>query len=302
MTGDLHIDICICTFRRPHVARTLRSVAGLVREPHWQVRVIVADNDDNPSARGLVETTARENGLAVTYLHAPARNISVARNACLDAATAPLVAFIDDDELVTPHWLAALLAAMDRNHGDAVLGPVCAVYGPDCPAWLTKGDFHSTRPVWVGGQIRTGYAGNVLLRRDAHALRGLRFHQGLGCTGGEDTLFFAEMVRAGGRIAYAPEAVVTEPVPPERARLAWLVQRRFRFGQTHALLLLENDRRNNPARITHLAKAMAKALACFGMALLRVFSPERTRYWLLRGTLHAGAVSGLIRPPVPADR
>jgi hypothetical protein len=35
------------------------------------------------------------------YVHAPARNISIARNACLDAADAPLIAFIDDDETAT---------------------------------------------------------------------------------------------------------------------------------------------------------------------------------------------------------
>jgi succinoglycan biosynthesis protein ExoM len=296
MTGGIDVDICICTFQRPQVGNTLRSVAGLVRQSHWHVHVIVADNDDTPSARPVVEATARETGLSVTYLHAPARNISIARNACLEAATAPLVAFLDDDELATPHWLAALLAAMEQNPCDAVLGPVRAVYDPDGPDWLSKGDFHSTWPVWVGGQIRTGYAGNVLLRREAPSVRGLRFRDGLGRTGGEDTLFFAAMVRAGGRIAYAAEAVVTEEVPPERARLAWLLRRRFRFGQTHALLLLEADGQSYPSRMAHLVKATAKASVCCGMALLHVVNPERTRYWLLRGTLHAGAVSGLLRP------
>ena len=72
----------------------------------------------------LVEATAHDCGLPVLYLHAPACNISVARNACLRAATAPLVAFIDDDEIASPDWLVLLIAALEGSHADVVLRPV----------------------------------------------------------------------------------------------------------------------------------------------------------------------------------
>jgi glycosyltransferase involved in cell wall biosynthesis len=137
----MDIDICICTYRRAHVAETLRSLARLMLKPDWKIRVIVADNNDAPNARELVETTAHECSLTLTYLHAPARNISVARNACLDAATAPLIAFIDDDEIASPAWLDALAATLQSSKADVVLGPVQAVYGPACSAWMRGGRF-----------------------------------------------------------------------------------------------------------------------------------------------------------------
>ena len=102
-------DICVCTFRRVSLADTLSSLFGLALRPDWLVRVIVADNDALPSAQPIVEQAACKAPFPVLYVHAPMRNISVARNACLDAATARFVAFIDDDELATPLWLAALI-------------------------------------------------------------------------------------------------------------------------------------------------------------------------------------------------
>nr|MDP9128545.1 glycosyltransferase [Pseudomonadota bacterium] len=214
------IDICVCTFRRPQATETLRSLSRLTKSADWRLRVIVADNDDTPSARERVESTALECGLNLLYVHAPARNISIARNACLDAATAPLVAFIDDDEIAMPGWLMALVAVLDASNADVVLGQVQAVYGSECPDWMKQGDFHSIKPVFVAGEIRTGYTCNVLLRQEALAVKDLRFDPNLGRSGGEDTVYFAAVHRAKGRIAYAPEAVLKEAVTPNRALFA----------------------------------------------------------------------------------
>lgn len=283
------INICLCTYRRPSVEATLRSLANLMTKPEWKIRVIVADNDDTPSAQELVEETADATGLKVTYIHAPARNISVARNACLDAATARYVAFLDDDELATPEWLAVLLSTISSAQADIVLGPVAALYAESAPEWMKKGDFHSTFPVWVSQQIITGYTCNVIFRRDV--VGELRFRPDLGRSGGEDTAFFATLHSQGHRIAYAPEAWLTETVPPERARLGWLAKRRFRSGQTHALLLIENTQ-GTPLK--HLPKTIAKLLVCYGMALLTLFSATRWRYWYLRGTVHLGVIARLL--------
>jgi succinoglycan biosynthesis protein ExoM len=304
VNGGVSIDICICTFRRAHVAETLLSISRLVLEPDWSINVIVADNDDTPSAQGIVEKTARGCTFPVHYVHAPARNISVARNACLDAATAPLVAFIDDDELAGSQWLAGLLATLQSTKADVVLGPVQADYGRECPrwmrecpSWMVKGDFHSIKPVWVGNEIKTGYTSNALFRRCAAPIEGRRFRLDLG-QGGEDTVFFSDVWRAGGKIAYAPAACVTEAVVPERASVRWLVKRRFRFGQTHALVLMR-DCGGIKGRVKLFGLALVKAAVCSLAALVNVAEASRFWYWILRGTLHVGVgvrvLSGLER-------
>lgn len=284
-----HVDVCVCTFRREYLAETLKSIAANAI-PTADLRVIVADNDTVPSAKKLTEAFARDTGLPVKYIHAPATNISLARNACLDAASADFVAFVDDDENVDPHWLEALLRTARATGADVVLGPVTAVYGPEAQGWMREGDFHSTIPAFVGGIIQTGYAGNVLMRR-RQPFSTLRFDLSLGQSGGEDTEYFYRLHDLGGRIAFAPDAIAYEPVPAERARLAWLMRRRFRSGQTHGLRLVRASRGGWRA----LVLATAKAGYCLAMIVPNLFSPVRWRHYLLRGTLHIGVVGGLLR-------
>lgn len=291
MSETIRVDVGVCTFRRPAVAETLASIGRQVLPEGVTVRVIVADNDEQPSAECAVRTAAEEHGLEVAYVHAPARNISLARNACLDAATGDVLVFIDDDEVASPGWLAALVAEAQRGGWDAVLGPVKAVYGEDAPAWLAAGDFHSTAPVRVEGQIRKGYAGNVLIRRATVERLGLRFDLARGRQGGEDDDFFYRLTDAGGTIGYAPDALAFEPVPPGRASLKWLLKRSFRTGQTHAARL--ETRFTGPARIAQAAIASAKAGLCAAGAAASAPWPARRSRWLVRGSLHAGVVARL---------
>ncbi|GGZ26083.1 glycosyltransferase [Asticcacaulis endophyticus] len=285
------IDICICTFRREHIADTLRSLAGLEVPAGHAVRVIVADNDEVPSARDRVEAMGPEVPFPVTYVHAPAANISVARNACLEAATGRYTLFIDDDELVTPAWLKEMVTTAQTTSADAVLGPVRALYPEGIAGWIRGGDFHSTYPVIVGDEILTGYTCNALLDRQSDKVAGLRFDLSRGKSGGEDTDFFTQIYRRGGKIAYAREAWIEEPVPPARASFRWLRDRRFRSGQTHGRLIREGGL-TRPV-VVEQAMAAAKAGFSFASAALTFWSPVKRRRNILRGALHLGTMSGL---------
>lgn len=289
MTRD--IDVGVCTFRRPAVVQTLASLARQELPPDVRLRVIVADNDETPTAEARVREAAAEHGLNVHYVHAPARNISLARNACLAAARGEWLAFLDDDETASPGWLAGLVAEAGRGDWDAILGPVKAVYGDDAPKWVAAGDFHSTAPVQVGGRILKGYAGNVLIRRSAILTQGLRFDEGLGRQGGEDDDFFYRLTDGGGRIGFAPDALAYEPVPPARASLKWLLTRSFRTGQTHGARL--SQRHRGAARLAQIGLAAAKGGACLAGAAATAWSATERGRWLVRGSLHAGAVARL---------
>jgi succinoglycan biosynthesis protein ExoM len=291
MSTPLRVDIAVCTFRREALTETLASLATLKVPQDVRLRVIVADNDVEPSAYPRVELAAAWMPMEIVYAHCPAGNISIARNACLDHSDADFLAFVDDDETVEPQWLSRLLYAAELNGADVVLGPVRALYGPGAPDWMRRGDFHATRPVWVKGEIRTGYTCNVLMRLAASSIAGRRFDLALGRSGGEDSAFFSGVYDAGGRIVFADDAWVEEPVPVARARFSWLAQRRLRMGQTHGRLLAE--RREGVARMKAAALAGAKCAACLAGAAAFALFPIRRNRFLLRGLLHAGAVGGL---------
>ena len=289
MTDAADVDIAVCTFRRVHITDTLQSI-GDITPPHgYSVRIIVVDNDDTPSAQDRVN--ACDLPFPITYVHAPGRNISIARNACLENATAPRLVFIDDDELVTKDWLTALLSEQEKSGAQVVLGPAQAVYPADAPEWMRVSDHHSSAPIFVNGIIETGYGCNTLLMRDAPSIAGLRFREDLGRSGGEDSIFLASVCLAGGKISYAPDALVTEAVLPQRATLNWLVKRKFRFGQTYGLMLQNKLGVSLQRRLVELMRAGGKCVVCFGMAVLTGPIVQKSTAWLLRGSLHAGVVS-----------
>lgn len=286
--GTTLISVCVCTYRRAYLEQTLRSLAALDLPHGLRMHVIVADNDVWPSARRLVETMATALPCEMRYIHCPASNISLARNACLEAATGDFLAFIDDDSTVSPQWLAKLIDQAAATKADAVLGPVHALYARSAPEWMQRGDFHSTRPVWTNGEIRTGYSGNVLLDRASPRVRARHFNLALGRSGGEDTEYFSHLHQQGGLIAYAPDAVAYEPVTKNRQKFSWLAKRRFRSGQTHGRLLATSR-----AALPQACLAMAKAAWSFGAALALAPVAHLRNRQLLRGVMHAGVVSGL---------
>lgn len=299
--GAASVLIAICTYRRPGIADTLASLARL--DPcGLPVRIAVADNDAEPSARARIETAAASHPLPITYLHAPAANISIARNALLDHAYATgtrLIAWIDDDEIAEPGWLVSLVhlwrtagTPADGRTG-VVLGPVRADYLPGAPAWMDQARAHDTLPVIRGdGLITSGYTCNTLIDLDDPAMAGLRFDLGRGRSGGEDSAFFADYLAQGGRIGFAEGARVHETVPADRARLGWLLKRRYRMGQTHASLIARD--KTPLTRGAAAGLAGTKAVICGGLALLGVFQPARRNRQIMRAALHAGAAARLL--------
>jgi len=284
------IDIALCTFRRSAVRETLASLAVQhLPEGVTKIRIVVADNDDTDSARAIVERAASAMSIPVHYVHAPARNISVARNACLDAADADWVAFLDDDERAAPDWLARLLHCATTTGADAVFGPALAEYGSGAPGWMQRQDLHSNHPARRGNRVETGHTCNALLRWNGTPWQAERFDLARGKSGGEDTEFFFRLNRSGARYEICNAAIVRETINPERLELSWLLRRKYRTGQSHAARA-----QDLPARAVLTATASVKAIFCAGATLATFWSVDRRSFWLLRATMHFGVVSGCL--------
>ena len=290
-TEPVTVDICICTYQRAHVALTLASIARMDPVTQCSWRVIVADNDIEPSAQLLVHSVS---DLPVTYLHVPAHNAVLARNACLDRASADIVAFLDDDIIASKTWLADMLATLREAKATAVFGPVLSNYPPNTPAWLRLGDFHAKQAVWVKKKPVSGPIANMLLDRRSPAIAALRFHENLGPRGGVEQAFFRELTQAGATLAYAPNAPVYETIPPHRATLSWLIQRRWYDGITRAQNLREAGR--NPQ--LQAARALIAATLNFLLVPLTLLHKTNKYRFGLRGIEALATACGLLKHQV----
>ena len=284
------ISVCICTFRRTSVCATLESIAKQKLAPELTFEVIVVDNDVEPSARAYVEeTAARLEHVDITYIHAPARNISIARNACVDAASGDWIAFIDDDELASENWLQHHYDEATRKGLDLSFGPVVSEYPDHAPGWIRDADLHS---ISVGDRrpILTGHTSNAFFKRTHPAIRDLRFSEDRGRSGGEDTQFFHECFLGGAKIDETKAAVVYEPVHDNRLSLNWLVKNKFRSGITYGKVVVYRD--GLLRNFLKFAASFVKVAFLLVMALLTFFSTATSRRHFVRAVFHSGIIAG----------
>jgi succinoglycan biosynthesis protein ExoM len=249
--------VAVLTYRRTHLLPPLLSElvvqAGVCDPP---ADVVVVDNDPAGSAAGVV---GEWSGRGVRYAHEPRPGISAARNrALVEAAGADLLVFIDDDELPTPGWLGQLTGAWRRWGCAAVVGPVPArLMGPTEPWVLGSGMFDRPRHA-TGRRMHGAGAGNLLLDLSRVRALGLFFDERFGLTGGEDTLFTRQLVRAGEEIRWCDEAEAVELIPADRLHRSWVLTRCFRTGSAYSsaeLHLAAGGAARGRLRMVFLAKA-----------------------------------------------
>jgi succinoglycan biosynthesis protein ExoM len=293
------ISVCVRTYKRPSVVDTLASIAAQHLPDGWRLEFVVVDNDADGSAEPVVRAWSAAHTIAVRYDVVPGPNIAAARNRTLELARGDWIAFLDDDERANPTWLGHLIRTSEVYDADAVVGRVIALYPPSTPDWLCRADPLSRDWGDTGQALQTGSTANAIVRADRVREAGLRFDEGLGRTGGEDTDFFNRLSVAGARIVVCDEAVVAETVPPMRLEPAYLRKRALRAGQSYGQMHLRTL--GGPGRAAILAASTAKAAGCLALSVGLARMTRATAWRLrIRGWLNVGKLRAGLGLPVPA--
>ncbi len=239
---DDHVSVVIGTRNRPgHVRGCLEQLLEL---EYSSFDVIVVDNapDSEETATTFQEIVGSDGRFR--YLRESLPGVSRARNAGMNAARGPLVAFIDDDVRVDAFWMQGLVRAFARSPSIVCVTGLIATrsitgaeqqYFDSRVSWASNLQprlFHPTSddPLhpWAAG--RFGAGANMAFRLEAiRRLRG--FDQNLGpgtkAKGGEDIDLFVRALRSGGDLAYDPAALAWHI---HRSDAAGLEQQMFGYG------------------------------------------------------------------------
>ena len=218
------ITIVVCTRERP--GALARCLDSLIVQRYPDFRILVVDNAPATGATAEVVRSAARRG-PVEYLLERKAGLSFARNAAVAAAPGEILAWIDDDEVADPNWLAEIARALaDHPEADVVSGVIVpAELETQAQLWFEQFGGHSKgrgfRPDVFGpatAHIQSplyplppfGTGANMTFRPGViERIGGFDTALGAGtpAMGSEDTLAFTQVLVGGGTIVYQPSAV-----------------------------------------------------------------------------------------------
>jgi glycosyltransferase involved in cell wall biosynthesis len=103
--------------------RTIEAcLSSLAAQTPRPAEVLLVDDDSSDDTVAKARAVADRARLPLRVLRNGSHNISHGRNVGLDAARAPVVAFVDSDAVVEPGWTNALLDTFDADPDVAVVG------------------------------------------------------------------------------------------------------------------------------------------------------------------------------------
>ncbi|HEX3637598.1 MAG TPA: glycosyltransferase [Paraburkholderia sp.] len=216
------VSVVVPTYRRPAMLAACLDALCQQDFPADRYEIVVCDDGPDEATRACAERIGEAQaarGLTVRYVPVTrTQGPAGARNAGWRLARSPLIAFTDDDTLPDPHWLSAGVAALAPGAAAAAgtilvpLPPLSTDYEADASG-LERAEFAT--------------ANAFVARRFLSATGG--FDERFTCAWREDSDLQFALMRAGGEIVRASDAVVVHPVRPARWGVSIAQQRKSQF-------------------------------------------------------------------------
>lgn len=216
-----------------------------------ELEVIVVDDGSSTDMAPLVADLAAAAGIEMRCERVALSGLNGARNHGAAVARGEVLAFLDDDTLVSRRWARTLLDAFAEHPCAAVGGRVkLRLDGPE-PGWLQTRRCYlaeydlGAEPFWIetddiDGRDAMPVGANCAVRRSEFERLG-GFIVGLDRIGRSlvsngDTEFFHRLRAAGGSMRYEPEASVLHCVPADRLTVDFFTRRYYAQGVSDELL------------------------------------------------------------------
>lgn len=247
MTAMISIIVTSYTTKRlKDIMELLDSIKGQTY-PDIETIFIVERSEDL-----MAEITAQKQNmrnLRVVYNDGEP-GLSAARNLGIKEAKGEIVAFIDDDAVLSPEWAEATAKAYAGNASViGVTGPILPLWEESSMAWFPREFywiFSCTYYDWTEPtEVRNGYGTNISFKREAFDAGSL-FLTNLGAKGGGesgkhelsgDETEFSIRVRekTGKQIFYYPDIKVQHRVYKYRLTSRFIAKRGYWEGYTKAV-------------------------------------------------------------------
>lgn len=204
-----NVDVVISTYGRG--AAIDATIASLRRSTYSQFVLWVLDQSEDDRTEQCVRSHA-ESDERIRYVRRPVRGISATRNAGAAMGNAPYILFTNDDCVLDPNWIGALVAELHDQQTWLAFGAVLPGPHQEGADELVLGTCNGSRHVFQHNRFNLafGHGHNMGARRDAfERLGGFDELIGAGAPLGawEERDLGYRALKEGGRIVFTPEAI-----------------------------------------------------------------------------------------------
>lgn len=223
------LDVVICTYNRATDLEACLAALAAQRDAGDDWRVTVVDNNSTDATPEVVEAQAAfGRPPRLRRLVETTQGLTPARLRGVRESAAEWIAFVDDDCIVSPDWVAeALRFAAAHPEAGAFGGRVLPDWGRPTPAhlkrhgWLFAEQDHGSKPKIVGHLVG---AGVVLNTRALEAVGWTRQPYladriGVAHVSGGDVEIGCRLASAGYALWYAPALRIDHRIAPMRQRM-----------------------------------------------------------------------------------
>lgn len=249
----IRISAVICTLNRAHYLR--KALESLVNQslPREQYEIIVIDNGSTDNTKSVV-CEEFKNFCNVEYFSEPALGLSRARNTGWRNAKGEYIAYLDDDAIASPQWLATILDVFEtvKPKPGCVGGKVEPVWEATRPQWLSDSMVpYLTVVSWSDTPVTLAddqwLAGANMAFPRALLESGGGFLARLGRVGSklssmEEILWQRQLMQKGYSCYYHPQIAVGHHIPASRLTKNWFARRFYWQGVSDAVVVVQQDK------------------------------------------------------------
>jgi glycosyltransferase involved in cell wall biosynthesis len=244
----MDLTVCICTHNRPGYLRDcLQGLRGQTVGAE-RFEILVVDSASSCDASAQMVDAVRDSGNA-RLLRVEQPGVSFARNAGAEAALGTYIAYIDDDAVPEPNWIACILVAIAERRSGLIGGRILPHWEAPLPPWWPQSLRGILSIIEFDGQgeYRTAdlpadmepYGANMIVH-----LPSLRAIGGFGQNSGrvgkallsdEEVQLAWRLQAAGYSARYDSRIVVHHQIQATRLTPAWLLSRLYWQGVSTVL-------------------------------------------------------------------
>ena len=248
MNDTPDVSVVVSTHNRaPSLGLTLESLVRQETPSGLHYEVIVIDNNSTDSTRAVVEGVRLRGLTRLLYRFESRQGVSYGRNTGVSIARAPIVAFTDDDNDVSPAWVATIKATLDTYpQVDMLGGPIMPRWPAPPPPWLDRRHWSPLAIMDYGDRPFPSNAARPICFLTANmAVRRETFER-VGAFSpsfprGQDHEFLLRFWRAGGQAWYVPALVVHARIQPVRLTRRYHREWHRRHGVAAASMRLQES-------------------------------------------------------------